>query len=274
MHGVNVNPMFEPAAPTPAQIKALGFDSVRFILRNFQESKNYYRACKDAGLQVLGIVTNETLETYDVPSEAALRLTIPLIEANESKIRSSVTKAINDHPGLAGIECGNEPDDPGESSWFMEPQTFRKFHNMCGDQAFDRPDRVTICVGGLSTGKPDYFGSIVDELSYDVLLIHPYVKTPLQAQLLIDQYRDLIREPEKKNNVGVSEWFPFDNEEVDFSQMLDQAAPWGNFFFGWSDGMKRGQGLYNDDRQFNPVAKRLIPHLAELAGVPLPDGIA
>src|SRR5215203_3415622 len=114
MRGVNVNPLHAPAAPHPSTIRAQGFDSVRFILRNSDVSRQYHQECQANGLSVLGLVTNQTLETYDVPSDVALRLSLASINEFEGAIRNSVKQAMADHPDLVGLECGNEPDDPGE----------------------------------------------------------------------------------------------------------------------------------------------------------------
>src|SRR6185295_9885433 len=104
MHGVNVNPEHPPAAPTPDMIKTLGFDSVRFILRNKPVSKQYYKHCRAAGLGVLGIVNNETLETYGLTD--VVPLGVGRINAIKAAISRAVGKALDDFPELVGVECG------------------------------------------------------------------------------------------------------------------------------------------------------------------------
>src|SRR6185295_16938612 len=107
-----------------------------FVLRNTDNTRDYSKLCKARGFSVLGVITNQTLETYDAGDSVAL--SVHLIDQREDAIRRAIGRAIDEHAGLVAVECGNEPDGDGPSSWKMDEPTWVRFHNLCAEEVFAR----------------------------------------------------------------------------------------------------------------------------------------
>jgi hypothetical protein len=272
MRGVNCDPLNSAGSPAPADIRAFGFDSVRFVLRNTDETRDYARRCQARGLSVLGVVTNQTLETYG--AGPSVPLSVALIDQREQAIRRAIDRALDEHAGLVAVECGNEPDGEGPSSWKMDEPTWVRFHNLCADEVFARG--LTICTAGLVSGQSSFAARNVNDLSFDVMLVHPYAKTPEEGRRLMREYRDIVRPFHKK--IGASEWFRDGDEVAAFSAMLEEEHCFADIFFCWSDGMVAGFGLHDGAGGVKAVGIALTNHLqtgGALAAMPaalLADG--
>ena len=217
--GDNVDPHNRPR--DPAQIRAEGFDGVRFTMLDDAICRNYAAACKQAGLVVLGIETKDS---------AGFVLPVELVDV---------------------VEVGNEPDGTGPSSWTRSTDEF------AADLRIYRgtfPAHVMIS-GGLVSGDPGYLATAAATGALDGYAgigVHPYAKPADQAAALLARYAAVAPLP-----LVVSEWNRPAAEIPGFVAMLAGAARQA-YWFCDGDWMVDGFGLFDAGGNQKPEYAALV----------------
>lgn len=99
------------------------------------------------GRRVIGVVCAETFDAFGLDRDSYSRCA-PLVQQRWGAL-------------LDYLEIGNEPDDPGASSFGIPPESFERmvwmFHATFHDGQHDTPKIIT---GGLSSGQPAYLNGV------------------------------------------------------------------------------------------------------------------
>jgi hypothetical protein len=218
----------------------MGLDWPRIVLR--PDCEAYVRACYAAGLNVLGVLTPESL-----PGRAG-------------------AEQYRDWP-LAAIQIGNEMDSGGIASATMDPGTWRNFYYACMS-GLGWPN-VPILAGSFASGNPDLAASylVVDGITgYGC---HPYAKGAEAARELLREYR--ARFP-ALDPPWVTEWNRPAAEIAAFARMLEEEQIPVACWFCWSDAQTLGtEGIRLGlaDEHGNP--KPEFAALLEVLDVAIPD---
>lgn len=234
-HGLNVDPLNSAACPDPVTLRSLGFAWARLVVRPGCES--YVRACVADGLQVLGVLTPESL-----PFRAG-------------------AEAYRSWP-VSAWEIGNEMDGDGPASATQDPGTWRNFY-YAAMHGLGWPS-VPILAGGFVSGQPDLAAAYLTVTGLTAFAAHPYAKDAEAARELLREYR--LRFPGL--DLWVTEWNRPSEQIVPFARMLaDEQVP-VTCWFCWSDLQTWGTegirlGLV--DAQGQPKAEylELLPLLLE-----------
>jgi hypothetical protein len=230
--GINLDPLNLAGTPEADPVRGLGFQSVRMVPRNHNNSRAWYVHWRDEGLPALLVLTKDTFASYGEDVSRPVR---------DWDVEHVVRLVLEDHPGSIGVSCGNEPDGSEGASWVMSQAEYLAFHNRCA--AVLRNRDVTVCTAGFSSGHPDWLDPILAQLDFQILLCHPYAKTPEEARVLVRAYRAKLG---KGQRWGASEWHRGEPDQVgQFLRMLEEEGAWGHWFFCWSDGMVKPLGLYD-----------------------------
>jgi hypothetical protein len=230
--GINLDPLNLAGTPEADPVRGLGFQSVRMVPRNHNNSRAWYVHWRDEGLPALLVLTKDTFASYGEDVSRPVR---------DWDVEHVVRLVLEDHPGSIGVSCGNEPDGSEGASWVMSQAEYLAFHNRCA--AVLRNRDVTVCTAGFSSGHPDWLDPILGQLDFQILLCHPYAKTPEEARVLVRAYRAKLG---KGQRWGASEWHRGESDQVgQCLRMLEEEGAWGHWFFCWSDGMVKPLGLYD-----------------------------
>lgn len=241
--GTNVDPLNDLARPDPVTLRSMGFAWARLVVR--PDCEAYVRACYAAGLNVLGVLTPESL-----PFRAG-------------------AEQYRDWP-LACWQIGNEMDSGGLASSTMDPGTWRNFYYACLS-GLGWPS-VPILAGSFASGQPDLAASylVVDGITgYGV---HPYAKDADAARVLLREYR--ARFPAL--DVWVTEWNRPAAEIAAFTRMLEEEQIPVACWFAWSDAQSLWTegirlGLADEHGNPKPELAALLQVLEEDNTMALPD---
>lgn len=218
-----VDPLNPAGRPTPANLALYGFRGVRHVFQDRSEWHSYHQAVKRAGLTSIVTLARESFALSRADTIARLPV------------------------DCDWVVIGNEPDDPGESSWHMPPAEFLALAAECSALIRQRCPGAKIVGGGLSSGQPGWLTPIVRDLKplIDAQDVHPYAKTASEAAALLRAYSAITG----GIPLVVLEWNRPRDEIDGFLKMLAQTTEAGAFFC-WSDGMVENFGLA--DRRGNP----------------------
>lgn len=218
-----VDPLNPAGRPTPANLALYGFKGARHVFQAKPEWYAYHQAIKRAGLASIVTLARESFTLSRPDTIAALP------------------------DDCDWVAVGNEPDDPGASSWHMPPAEFLALVAECSALIRQRCPRAKIVGGGLSSGQSEWLAPIVRDLRplIDAQDCHPYAKSSSEAAALLQAYSAVLGDLP----LVVLEWNRPRDEIDGFLRMLSQTTL-AAAFFCWSDGMVDGFGLV--DRRGNP----------------------
>lgn len=229
--GLNVDPENHHGRPDPAELKRLGFTSVRFVARGSTVCRDYFTDCAGVGL-----------DTYICYASEDQRPLEELIEM---------------FPGATCWILGNEPDGQPPSSWIMSPTQWAAFHQVNAAKVRQYSPNSMVATAGLCSGNPDWAKPVINNLSYDLLNIHLYAGDAENKRELLSAYRAL-----RGDVLMVGEWYWEAAGIPPYVKMLDEEC-FASQWFCWSDGMVDGFGLLRKNGTKKPEYNALVGTMEE-----------
>lgn len=210
IHAIGVDALNPAGRPDPGALLAVGATGIRSVFFDRPDWFSYHRACKVAGLASIVTLARESFG---------------------DRHRAEVIAALPTNCDYVVI--GNEPDSSDVSSWQMSPSTFRSLIQECAPLVHQRCPGAKIVAGGLVSGNAGWLNPIADDirLFVDFIDIHPYNKTPGEAETLLDEYWERYLIP-----LVVFEWNRPPTQIRAFVQMLERTVD-SDAWFCWSDAM-------------------------------------
>lgn len=230
MTGINCDPANEFGRPDPAELKRLGFFSVRFVARGSTVCRNYFTDC--AGVN---------LGTYLVYGSEDQRPLEELIEM---------------FPGATCWILGNEPDGQPPSSWVMDPTQWMSFHQINAAVVRQHSPSSMIATAGLASGNPGWAAPYLPSMSYDLLNIHCYAGDAENKRALLKAYRDI-----RGDVLMAGEWYWEAAGIPAYVDMLKEEC-YASQFFCWDSRMVQNFGLM-DQHGLTPEGHALLGTMEE-----------
>lgn len=222
----------------PALIRSLGATWVRIVATPEHDLTEYFRRCRDAGLQILLVLARESGGDY---AQFATRYATM----------------------VSCVQVGNEPDLVSPSSWSMSQVELAALGKAVR-AIFPRP--FPLVCAGLASGHPSWLDGM--DLSWaDAAACQPYLKdAPNPGDLedlpdvdaLVRAYRDKTGLP-----VLVTEWGWWSDQEPRASEETRDMVGWAGktdlcevfFWFCADDAMVPPFGLLDADGREKPRAR-------------------
>lgn len=193
---LNCDPLNSANSPGAQEIYRLGLSGVRIVCRDGVEE--YVESCQSIGLFVLGVIARES----------------------QGNVLGGMCDA---------YQIGNEPDGQGESSYKMPPDQYLEEARIYRETY---PD-LFMLAAGLVSGDVAYWrliGPKMEVLGYQGFAVHPYGKTPDQAEALLKRYQAIT----PKLRLWVTEWHRPPAEIPDWKAMLRRIGVVGDAWFCWA----------------------------------------
>lgn len=282
MYGLNIDPRNQKGDPTPAALRALGVEWVRFTFKDatggdqpdpgaVQFYTQKIEAWARAEIGSLVILTNETC-----PGK-------PWHAAPDQEWHTYIDRYVERARRLAAIlapwrptfQIWNEPDfdpQPGYEPT-LRPNLFARMLGRAYDAIKGVDPGLRVITGGLSSGHPSWLARVIQALDRplpaDAVAIHPYTKRPNPnwpspdwgtgyVGDLIRGYRQVINRPLWISEIGEHRLDADGQAEylrrfyramtTQFSNAVEQV-----FWFCYSDGMVPPFGLLDAADQRKPA---------------------
>ncbi len=302
MYALNIDPLNPKGNPTPAELRSLGVETVRFTFKDnssgsqpdpqkVQFYQNQLQQLAAADINALVILSYETYpgKPAFTASDAVWDTYIERLAQRAGQIAQLLA------PWQPSFQVWNEPDLPPKP-WY-EPslreavfgRMMRRVYNAI--KAIDANLRVA--AGGLGDRNPDWLARVIQQqgghLPADAVAIHPYGLQPERDWPtpdfgygyigdLLNAYRQVTPLPILITEIGVGLQDLDRNGQAEYLRRFytHVVAEYSNiapeiYWFCYSDGMVYPHGLRNDAGDPNPTYAAYKDAAAPRP--PLPDGI-
>ncbi len=273
MFGLNIDPRNPQGNPDPAELRALGVETVRFTFKDSTlgsqpdpDVARFYRqqleALANAGINSLVILTAETCPGK--PASAAADALWAEFIAGFAQRAAEIAKLLA--PWRPSFQIWNAPDLPMAQPHY-DPCLSEALFGRLLNRSYEAIKRVgsglKVINGGLVSGQPDWLARVIQamdgHLAGDAVAIHPYTKRPTPdwpdpdwgtgyVGDLIAGYQQVITRPIWITEIGLetvddeaqAEYLRrfYDTITTRFSDRVEQV-----FWFCYTDAMAHPYGL-------------------------------